>query len=71
MEYFIVQKKTQPYVDGGFWCIDITVSSSETGELYKDRVFGPRKDLLKVKKGDIHTPKSGKEMKKVNITQSK
>lgn len=33
MEYYIVQKKSQPYINGGFWCIDIIVSLSVTGRL--------------------------------------
>lgn len=66
MEYYIVQKKTAPYVNGGFWCIDIIVSSSETGNLYRDRVFGRRIELLNIKKGDVHIPKLGKILEKVD-----
>lgn len=62
MEYYIIQKKTAPFVDGGFWCVDIIVSSSETGTLYKDRVFGRTKKelLLSLKKGEAYIPKQGK-----------
>lgn len=67
MEYYIVQKKTSPYVEGGFWCIDIIVSSSETGNMYKDKVFGTRKELLRIKRGNIHIPKSDKELEKVDL----
>lgn len=66
MEYYTVEKKTAPYVNDGFWCIDIIVSSSETGNLYRDRVFGRRVELLNIKKGDVHTPKSGKILEKVD-----
>lgn len=66
MEYYIIQKKTLPYVNGGFWCVDIIVASSETGKMYKDKVFGIRKVLLKIKKGEIHIPKSDKELEEIN-----
>lgn len=68
MEYFIIQKKTAPFVDGGFWCVDIIVSSSESGNLYKDRVFGrTRKELLlSVKKGETYLPKEGKVLEPIN-----
>lgn len=66
MESYIVQKKSVPYVNGGVWCVDIIISSSDTGKLYKDIVYGGRKrDLLNIKKGDIHIPKAGKTLEKV------
>lgn len=61
MEYFIIQNKSAPYVSSGAWCVDIIVSSSETGCLYKDRIFGrTQKELLKIKKGNTYIPKQGK-----------
>lgn len=68
MEYYIIQKKTAPFVDGGFWCVDIIVSSSETGKLYKDRVFGgTRKELLSnLKKGEAYFPKEGKVLESID-----
>lgn len=67
MEYYIVQKVTRPYVNGGFWYIDVIVSSSKTGDLYKDKLSGrTRRQLLQIKKGDIYTPNPGKDMEKVN-----
>lgn len=62
LEYYIIQKKTVPYIKGGFWCIDIIVSSSETGKLYKDCVFGhtKRELLSNIRKGEAYIPKQGK-----------
>lgn len=65
MGYYIVQKKSRPYVNGGFWCVDIIVSSSETGVLYKDLVYGKRIELEQIKKGDTYIPKYNKELEKL------
>lgn len=68
MEYYIIQKKTAPFVDGGFWCVDIIISSSVTGKLYKDRIIGgTKKELLsKVKKGEVYLPEEGKLLEPIN-----
>lgn len=71
MEYFIIQKKGEPYVEGGSWCLNVILYSSETGAMYKDTIIGGRKsDFNQFKKGDVYTPKTGKVLEPYNKSKS-